>query len=115
VGAYLSNFGAELAVRPEVFEFLWLNSRLVSIRSAQIGPNQSVQIKFTILPDAGSYEIRVDRLTTTLTVSPSVEIRGGFSLWNLVWILLPLMMFIFVVVWRRRRHRTAEESGKEYR
>lgn len=57
---------------------LWLNSRVDTVRLVPIGANETVRVTFTVEPEVGSYDVRMDRLRGSLVVKaapvPVIEV-----------------------------------------
>jgi len=99
VAATVNNILAEPA---EYTAVLWVNGSMSASQTLQLEPNESRRVSFEISPEEGDYEVRIDRLSTSLSVLP----EGGKSYLLWVYLGLPLLaLFSLVIVIRRRRNR----------
>jgi PGF-pre-PGF domain-containing protein len=53
---------------------LWLNSLVDTTKAVPVAPNKTVPVTFTVEPNEGSYEVRIDRLLGNFVVGPAIPV-----------------------------------------
>ena len=99
VTALVTNLVDELA---EYTAILWVNSSMSASHSLSLDGEQTATVAFTIQPEPGTYEVRIDRLLGSFTI-------GGGGMAAIWWVPiglgsgLALLSSSLLVVWRRRK------------
>lgn len=97
----------------EYVAVLWINSRLSDSETVLLKGNQFAPVSFTIYPERGTYEVRIDQLVGTFKIG---GIPWAAIVWSIVVVLLLLAggWFFLFVVWRSRRSRQHDQSFREW-